>query len=227
MMIELKCPACGAGLNLDETREIAFCEYCGQKIMLAEKRTVNVEGAVAVEGIASIDNILIRARQFYNQGHIDKADEYYNRVLDLDPFNQEAKEGVELCEAERRAMSPHGNQVVTPAQRQAAREAISQAGGNVRIQRPQKLSQYDGLITVKVIDASTKKALGKIGPKKSLTLQLSNGPHSLFVRYPAFKLPIEILVENDTTAYECQIIWDALRSKGQVEITSRDLALYP
>ena len=228
-IIELKCPSCGASLNLDDTRELAFCEYCGEKIMLAEKKIVNVEGAVAVEGIASIDNLLIRARQFYNQGYINKAEEYYNRILDLDPFNQEAKEGIALCLAERGGISSNQPDVVPPAQRQAATQAaikaIQDAGGNVRISRPTSLKQYDGAIPVTVVDVSTKKKLGTIAMQKSLVLQLDVGTHNLVVKYVGTKVPIKITVENNTTMYECQIVWSVMRSKGHVEITSRDLAL--
>lgn len=38
------CPRCGATLSIhDEEREFAFCEYCGQKIDLADYRTVHTE----------------------------------------------------------------------------------------------------------------------------------------------------------------------------------------
>ncbi len=38
------CPQCGAQLSLhDMEREFAFCEYCGQRIDLADHRTVHTE----------------------------------------------------------------------------------------------------------------------------------------------------------------------------------------
>lgn len=33
-MIELKCPACGADLSMEEGREQLFCQYCGAKVIV-------------------------------------------------------------------------------------------------------------------------------------------------------------------------------------------------
>ena len=33
-LISVKCPECGANLNIEEDREQAFCTYCGTKILL-------------------------------------------------------------------------------------------------------------------------------------------------------------------------------------------------
>ena len=32
--VVVKCPACGAELNVNSDREFSFCSYCGSKIML-------------------------------------------------------------------------------------------------------------------------------------------------------------------------------------------------
>ena len=34
--ISLKCPSCGAELEVDERRDICFCTYCGAKIMIEQ-----------------------------------------------------------------------------------------------------------------------------------------------------------------------------------------------
>ena len=33
-LISVKCPECGATLNIEEDREQAFCTYCGTKVLL-------------------------------------------------------------------------------------------------------------------------------------------------------------------------------------------------
>ena len=38
-MIELKCPDCGATMDVEEGREFIFCQYCGRKIYLADVGT--------------------------------------------------------------------------------------------------------------------------------------------------------------------------------------------
>ena len=32
-MIAIKCPQCGADIQLDDSREFGFCNYCGTKVM--------------------------------------------------------------------------------------------------------------------------------------------------------------------------------------------------
>ena len=36
-LIEFKCPACGANLKADPAREVMYCEYCGQKLILDDE----------------------------------------------------------------------------------------------------------------------------------------------------------------------------------------------
>ncbi|MCR4740323.1 MAG: hypothetical protein K5886_08710 [Lachnospiraceae bacterium] len=35
-MLSLKCPGCGANIELDESRDFGFCSYCGYKMMLKD-----------------------------------------------------------------------------------------------------------------------------------------------------------------------------------------------
>lgn len=56
-MIELKCPNCSANIELDDSKEIGFCSYCGTKILLKAP-------IAKVDGIAGIDNLLLRAYYF-------------------------------------------------------------------------------------------------------------------------------------------------------------------
>ncbi len=93
-MIALKCPSCGANLELDDDREIAYCQYCGTRLMLDLCQRVKLDGPINVEGIANISNLIARAEQYESQNDIDKALEYYNRILDIDVSNAEATEGV-------------------------------------------------------------------------------------------------------------------------------------
>lgn len=44
-IVSLKCPGCGADINVDYDRKIVFCEYCGKKIFIDDeiKRTEHTE----------------------------------------------------------------------------------------------------------------------------------------------------------------------------------------
>ena len=75
-MLQLKCPNCGADIALDDTREFGFCSYCGTKVLLDEYKK-------RVEGVPGIANLLLRADDFLKKENIEKAKEYYNRVLDM------------------------------------------------------------------------------------------------------------------------------------------------
>ena len=82
-MLQLKCLNCGADITLDDTREFGFCSYCGTKVLLDEYKK-------RVDGVPGVANLLLRADDFLKQGNVEKAREYYNRVLDIDINNNEA-----------------------------------------------------------------------------------------------------------------------------------------
>ena len=88
-MLQLKCPNCGADITLDDTREFGFCSYCGTKILLNEYNK-------RVDGIPGVANLLLRAEDFFKKDDLEKAKEYYNRVLDIDIHNIDAILGLEL-----------------------------------------------------------------------------------------------------------------------------------
>ena len=79
---------------MDDNGGFASCESCGMKFSRDTVKRMIIElcGPVQVEGIANIDNLLARARDFEKSGEIKKAIDYYNRVLDLDMNNTEAKQ---------------------------------------------------------------------------------------------------------------------------------------
>ena len=93
-MTRLQCDLCGGSLVMDDSGEYATCESCGMKFKreTIKKMIVELSGPVLVEGIANVEGLLARAREFEQAKDWDKAIEYYNRILDLDPNNAEAKE---------------------------------------------------------------------------------------------------------------------------------------
>lgn len=51
MLVQMECPQCGAKLEIDETRERAFCSYCGAELINFTERVeinqnINVSGTV-------------------------------------------------------------------------------------------------------------------------------------------------------------------------------------
>lgn len=41
-LIEMKCPSCGAALQVEEGRQFTFCQYCGTKIMISDEEKVTI-----------------------------------------------------------------------------------------------------------------------------------------------------------------------------------------
>ena len=88
--IALKCPSCGAEIELDSSREFGFCQYCGTKIV-QEKVVVEHRGNVGLDHSNEVKNLLLRASECLRMGDTDGAERYYNRVLDLDFDNKVAR----------------------------------------------------------------------------------------------------------------------------------------
>lgn len=85
-MKKLQCEICGGSLLMDESGEFAACENCGMKFKKEsiKKMLVELSGSVTVEGVASAESLLKRADQLREHCDWSKAEEYYDRVLEID-----------------------------------------------------------------------------------------------------------------------------------------------
>lgn len=92
--IKLNCSNCGANIELDESREFGFCQYCGTK-MVQDKIIIEHRGSVSIDRTAKIQNLLIRAKEMISQNRIDEAEKYYDRVLEYDIRNTEARSALD------------------------------------------------------------------------------------------------------------------------------------
>ena len=95
--IAVDCPSCGANLTFDDSREFAFCEYCGSKIV-QDKKVIEVQGSIEIEGIATADSLLERGYLLLEEGSLRKAEHYFNRVCDINPRCSKAYWGMLLCQ---------------------------------------------------------------------------------------------------------------------------------
>lgn len=65
-LITLKCPECGATLQLDQDRKEYFCTYCGSKILLDEeiqKQDIRIEKRI-------IDEVAVEQEKTKRQDNI-------------------------------------------------------------------------------------------------------------------------------------------------------------
>lgn len=88
-IVAMKCPGCGANIELDDSREFGFCNFCGTKVM-QEKIIVEHKGKVEIDNSEYVDKFLQNARRAKQKGDWSEAEKYYNLVEQNDPQNIEA-----------------------------------------------------------------------------------------------------------------------------------------
>ena len=102
--VALKCPQCGADIELDDSREFGFCQYCGTKIM-QEQQNIHLSGSVSVDKQQEIQSMLARANTLISQHRNKEAIKLYERILEIDATNAEAND--KLYELERVITEPN------------------------------------------------------------------------------------------------------------------------
>lgn len=88
--VPAKCPNCGAEIQVDEGMTKGFCQYCGSSFFIEDAKNLLKE-AFAGNNRMQIENLVNRACQFFNEKDFDRAEEYCNKVLDMDTQNERAK----------------------------------------------------------------------------------------------------------------------------------------
>ena len=100
-LVKLDCPSCSASLDVDESRSLFFCSYCGTKVV-QEKKVVELVGTVKVDGLAGEGALIERAFGFLEMGNFARADEYLERALDINPHSARAYMGKLMCKLRER-----------------------------------------------------------------------------------------------------------------------------
>lgn len=92
-MAKLVCEICGGRLVMSGDG-VLQCEACGSCYSKdwARSKVQEITGTVQVEGIATAENLLKRAREYFNIQDYPKAIDYCNRILDMNPDHIAAKE---------------------------------------------------------------------------------------------------------------------------------------
>lgn len=88
-LVAMKCPACGADIELDNSREFGFCSFCGSKVM-QEKIVVEHQGNVKIDNSEYVEKFLQNARRAKEKEDWEETEKYYNLVEQNDPQNIEA-----------------------------------------------------------------------------------------------------------------------------------------
>ena len=60
-LVDIKCPNCGASIQLDNSRESGFCSYCGSKVQIQEAiNKIKIDRSGDIEKYLSIGSQLQR-----------------------------------------------------------------------------------------------------------------------------------------------------------------------
>lgn len=99
-----KCLNCAGKIEFNESMKKGFCMHCGTEFIAEQvinnivnntTQNINIANAVIQMG-ATEQSLLLRAKQFMREHQTSSAKEYANKVLDINPDNQEAKDIVNL-----------------------------------------------------------------------------------------------------------------------------------
>lgn len=96
------CTQCGSTLEVNPEQDAAICQYCGtpfivdkaiEKYTIQSVESMNISNSIIQMG-PTADNLAKRAKQFEDIGDYSRAEEYYNKALDIDVDNHPSQEGL-------------------------------------------------------------------------------------------------------------------------------------
>ena len=108
--VQAKCPECGGMLAVDNSKKAAVCQFCGEPFVIEDtiinNNTYNTtnhnygDGAVVnvYENQNSVSALIERVFMFLEDGDFESADEYCEKVLDLEPENAQVYLGKLMAE---------------------------------------------------------------------------------------------------------------------------------
>ena len=94
-MKQLTCEMCGS-TDLIKQDGVFVCQTCGCKYSVEEARKMMIEGTVEVTGTVKVDNsdaienYLKMARNALDANNNEEAENYANKIIELDPQNSPA-----------------------------------------------------------------------------------------------------------------------------------------
>ena len=94
-MKQLTCEMCGS-TDLVKQDGVFVCQSCGTKYSIEEAKKMMVEGTVDIKGTVKVDdsdkisNYLLMAKNAYEAENKKEAEEYCNKIIEVEPNNYEA-----------------------------------------------------------------------------------------------------------------------------------------
>lgn len=86
MLVKMSCPQCGAVLEMDDSKEFIFCEFCGAKVAIVpETVNVNHSGSVSVDESGKLGSFRYVVQNALKSGNYGEAYDYCLRIMETDP----------------------------------------------------------------------------------------------------------------------------------------------
>lgn len=75
-LVAAKCPSCGAGIQVPNNKDFAFCTFCGSNVKVRE--SVIMKSDVDTDNLVALGNVELQAKDY------NEAMDYFTRVLEVD-----------------------------------------------------------------------------------------------------------------------------------------------
>ena len=69
-LISMRCPHCGAELSIDMDRRQAFCQYCGNMLLLDDENTININKRIVDEARLKEAEIRLKELEYQHEREI-------------------------------------------------------------------------------------------------------------------------------------------------------------
>lgn len=94
----IKCPACGAGVNIDNNDEYFKCNYCQNQLKVIRSINISNDSQLVNESSRNqFNNYLRILEQSMLAGNYSEAYDYCNKALELNPNNASLWENKAVC----------------------------------------------------------------------------------------------------------------------------------
>lgn len=87
--IELKCPNCGESIQLNDSKDVGFCSYCGTRV-IQDKVIIQHTGKVMLDNEDELNKLFMAARNAREVSDHAAALRYYETITSKDPNSWEA-----------------------------------------------------------------------------------------------------------------------------------------
>lgn len=79
--ISIKCPECGANLEMEQDRKVMFCSYCGRKIMMVDENEFKYDVTHRHVDVAKIREVEEESKRKAAKDELDK--EKFDKFVEL------------------------------------------------------------------------------------------------------------------------------------------------